>query len=170
MSNDSKFKEAVTPRTEDDILDAQLGNIESGERVCLGNKEYILMPKKRRHSRKFRKAIQPLLTDLQGIVGLIKAVKDTGDLDFKSIEESEYKNIAKILVTLIGPEFDELLDLVYLWSPEMEEDKELIEDTATDFEFITALIVIGKMVYGPLVFTGQMAGLMNSMGAENPKD
>ena len=55
------------------------------------------------------------------------------------------------MVTLVmSPEYEELCDLVYDWSPAAEADKEYIEDNAEPDQFFAALMAMVALLYGPL--------------------
>jgi hypothetical protein len=138
----------------------------TGESVMLGGKEYTLSPKRgRARTRKFREYLGPLIEDITGLGSLLEKHFSEGE---NELDSTDWNALVPLVKKLIGKDFDELLDLVYEWEPSIAKDKNFLEGIeteageeipdehqgesgATDVEFIKALFVILKFIYGPFV-------------------
>lgn len=134
--------------------------------VVLGGKEYELKPKRgRARTRKFRKYIGPLVEDVRGLGSLLE--KQFDGKDFKLVT-SDWETVVELAKRFLGSDMDSLLDIVYDWEPSIAKDRGFLEGThyqdgteipehdqgesgATDSEFIQALFIIIKFIYGPFV-------------------
>ena len=159
IDREKAIARAMSPRNDEQIISGQLGDPSGGEGVTMGGKEYTIYPKKgRRHTRAFKKRVEPILLKLTSVSGLLKDLAATNSIDFKKIDDAILCSVTGLAKQFLTTEFDDLLDVVYEWSDEINEDRETLEDTASDEEFIAVLVIISKMVYGPLLKSFQLLG------------
>lgn len=154
---------SVMPRTDDQILAGE------GTKVELGERSYTLYPKKGlKWGREFRAKIGPLLENVQGLGAVVAKQVKPGTHD---LSENEWESIVQIFTQLSGPKLDELLDMVYWWSDEVEEARDYIDDNATQPQMLDAFIVIVGFVYGPFVtYLKNRAGISVSKEAAESEE
>ncbi len=134
--------------------------------VVLGGRTYELHKKLgRKHTRKFRKTVEPIVNNLKGLGGLLHK-QFSGDI--MQLDKEDWDAIADLVKQFSGEEFDIVLDMVYEWEPLIMADKPFLEGDvdeegnlvplndeglsgATDLEFVKAFFEIVKFVYGPFV-------------------
>lgn len=115
------------------------------ESVMLGGVAYSIAPQPRKRTRVFRQKIADKMETLGPAIEAIAmaALSEGNGVSSQTLIES--------VNFLIRNGADDLLDLVYEYSPELEAAKEIIEETATDGEVASALIVCFMFTFGPFV-------------------
>ena len=132
--------------TEETRTEAQILGAES-RMVMLGGKEYQLAPKRgRKHTRAIRKKLGHVLHDMTGMGDTIKALVDA---KAHEVDSGAISVLVPLLQRFLGPDFDDLLDIVYDYSDDIAADRDRLEDEATDEEFVKALFVIIGFLFGP---------------------
>lgn len=156
LHDEEAIARAMEPRKDEDIIDAQAE--EGGEvEIILGGVIYKLRPRKGRyHTKQFKRVIEPILSKIESVSDVLKELFISGQVDFKTIDEDSMSSIISLIRRFVTTEFDEVLDVVYMWSDEIAADREVLEGsedkegTVTEVELISAVLIIGKFVYGPL--------------------
>lgn len=117
-------------------------------------REYQVKPKPRSGSRKFREGVGKVfdgLDDLAEVAG--------GIIDTKGVQNVGLERVITTIKGLLSTKPDQALDLVFDYATELQEDRKWIDDNGYDDQFVTALIEIGRLVYGPFVGALPLAGL-----------
>ena len=133
--------------------------------VTLGGRQYEIRPRKgRKHTRAIRAKLGDILPSADTISEFVAgaASDDVMKMDGAAIEK-----LVPLIVKLIGPAFDDMLDIVYEYEPTIDADREWLEENASDVEFVTALVAIIGMTYGPFVAA---IGLNVTTNAKTPQD
>lgn len=123
----------IPQRNEEEILAAMHGqesddDSAGGDKIALGGRTYIIHPLKgRANSRWFRKQVGPIIESLEGIAPLAMLIANKEEGANIRLEEEHVTSIVGLFKQLGGPQFDTLLDTVYRWSPEINNDKWYLE-------------------------------------------
>ena len=107
---------------------------------------YQVKPRPRSGSRKFREGVGDVFDGLDDLAAVIGAAIDT-----KGIQNINLDRVITTVKGLLSTKLDQALDLVFDYAPELQEDKDWINDHGFDDQFIAALMEIGGLVYGPFV-------------------
>ena len=136
----------ATERTDEQI------NREEPVIVTMAGQQFELSPR-RGHAvtRQIRKAIGDLLPDAADIAQVVQQFTDGGAHE---VDGELAGNLVKVILPLLGSGLDDLLDVIYIYSPEILADKERIEADggATEAEYLTALMSVMALIYGPFVY------------------
>jgi hypothetical protein len=124
-------------RTPADILNAE------PIQVILGGKTYGLLPIKKRYFRKFAEQISRMLGSIAIVQSLLDSMEERGG---SVVAVIDLIPIAKEICAAIGPD---VLDLIYFYNPELEADRERIEDEASLDECVEALHQCFKVSSAP---------------------
>lgn len=126
------------------------GDILSGKPmdVMLGKRHYDFPPiKGRAKTRKFKDLLWPHIQKAEGLSGLIHKLMDEGTHKPTQDDVAGFLDLATLI---LSPEYDELCDLIYDWSPAALADKDYIEENAEPDQFFAALMAMVALLYGPL--------------------
>jgi len=157
----------TTPRTDRQIFDHEA--IE----VTLAGKTYKIKPTTKTRAKEFRAAIGKHKTFIRRAVELFRLANSKN-------EKVSAEEIADVLVMAYSELLDEAYELVYIYCPNIEADKKLLDhrDTgASDHEWQNALWTVLKITSGPFtralgLTSGNGSGLLeklSELGAEYQK-
>ncbi|OPZ72266.1 MAG: hypothetical protein BWY83_00738 [bacterium ADurb.Bin478] len=136
-------------RSDSQILSADV------ESVKLGGVVYAIAPQPRKRSRVFRQKIAEKIETLGPAINAIATA---------IVSKSESVSATTLIDAvnfLVRNGADDLLDLVYEYSPELSEARDAIEENATDGEVASALIACFTFTFGP--FVGMFLGAQKQM-------
>ncbi|MEE9159921.1 MAG: hypothetical protein V3U60_16240 [Gammaproteobacteria bacterium] len=126
------------------------GDIFSGKPIDVqfGDKHYDFPPiKGRGKTRRFKELLWPHIQRAEGLSSLLHKLISEGS---HKPTQDELERFFDLVTLFMSPEYEELCDLVYDWSPAAQADKEYIEDNAAPEEFFAALMAMVGLLYGPL--------------------
>ena len=158
-------------RTDEEVDDEQPITVTFGDGD--GAKTYDIVPAKRKDSRKFRRALNDIRPTAERLVNMAAAaVADKGVANIQLAE------MVDIILVAIGGELDNAFDMIFLYCPNLDAEREWIDDNGTDEQFTHALMTVFKVAFGPF---GRVLGLsslkisqvfqdgLNGKGAEPTK-
>jgi hypothetical protein len=130
------------------------------ETVAIGDKQYTIQEKKRKANAQWRLLFQAQFTE---VADLIEGLPNT-DLTPEAIG-----GLLNQIVTRVGGSVDMLAEMVFAYSPELNEDREAIEEEAYDSEIMSAFTAVLKLAYpfGSVVET--LSGLAALGRTDKPK-
>ncbi len=144
-------------RTDEEIRDREpvkaiFGKLSSGhkdvapEEVAEHYREYDIVPAVRRDARKFRARIRDFQDTVNRLIHMVEAA-----IQEKDVKNVQFAEIANLFMVVAGGKLDDAIDLIYDYCPNLETDKDWIEDHGIDDQFQTALINVIKVAFGPFV-------------------
>lgn len=145
----------MTERSESEILSG------APIRVVLGEREFHIAPQVRKWSRRFRSALGAALTDLDLVTFATQAAV-TGN-----VMQVDVAQILPLVLSFVREKADQLLDLIYEYSPALQEAREYIEENATDEQCVEALVACFRMAFGPFVRIQQKVQMVASPRPES---
>ena len=107
--------------------------------MTLGGKAYTIKPLPLRQARQMRERFKDTLGTLANAIGQAEKV-DVGDLQSLSCLFAQVSDV------IVGS-LDTLADWLFVYSPELAEDRERILDNATDDEVVTAFMAVLEQLY-----------------------
>lgn len=108
------------------------------ESVVIGDKEYTIREMKRKANAKWRLLFQAQFTE---VADLIEGLPKT-ELNTTAVGE-----LIRQITTRVGGSVDRLAELVFAYSPELNADRETIEEEAYDSEIMAAFTAVLKLAY-----------------------
>lgn len=126
------------------------------ETVQIGDKQYTIREKKRKANAKWRQAFQAQFTEVADLIEGLPTI----DLTPTAIGE-----LLRQITTKVGGSVDKMAELVFNYSPELNKDREVIEEEAYDSDIMAAFTAVLKLAYpfGSLV---EMLSGLSSLGRE----
>jgi len=115
-------------------------------------REYkILSAKRNRGGRKFRQELEKFGPTTNRVLNMIDdAMKKDGKT------KVQIADIVNLFFLFVGEELDKVIDLIYVYCPNLAEDREWIENHGDDDQFFHAIITVFKVSFGPF---GRVLGL-----------
>ncbi len=136
-------------RTDEEVGDEQPMAVTFGDGEDA--KEFDIVPARRVHARKFRRALKEMRPTAERLINMAAAaVADKG------VENIQLAEIVDLILVAVGGELDTAFDMIYLYCPEMDADRAWIDDNGTDEQFAHALMAVFKVAFGPF---GRVLGL-----------
>lgn len=119
-------------------------------KVYLGSREYIISEKVMGVTQKWREhlrhsSVMLIFQSLDEAVASVLGVVEGGIENIKAEQVIPIARILPIIVNGLSNSIDDVLDLLFDYSPELREDKEWLLENAYDSEAIEAFIVVVKL-------------------------
>jgi hypothetical protein len=124
------------------------------ETVEIGEKSYIIHEQKRKANALWRLAFQAMFTEVAALIEGLPSLDMT---------PAAIGDLVRQITAKVGGSVDEMAELVFAYSPELNKDRETIEEEAYDSEIMAAFTAVLKLAYpfGSLV---QMVTGLSSLG------
>ena len=124
------------------------------EIITIGDKAYTISEKKRKANAIWRLAFQAMFTEVAALIEALPATELTPEA---------IGSLVRQITTKVGGSVDEMAELVFAYSPELNAARETIEEEAYDSEIMAAFTAVLKLAYpfGSLV---QMVSGLSSLG------
>jgi hypothetical protein len=126
------------------------------ETIEIGDVKYTVRELKRKANAKWRLAFQAQFTE---VADLIEGLPQT------DLTPAAIGNLVRQITNKVGGSVDEMAELVFAYSAELNKDRDTIEEEAYDSEIMAAFTAVLKLAYpfGSLV---EMVSGLSSLGRE----
>lgn len=121
----------------------------------LGHKSYLVRELAIRPNRAWREKAQPIMDFVNQAVSTLREDATDGEI---------VKTLTSKLINLLVDRIDEIIDLVFAYSEQLEAERETIETTATETQMLEAFIQIMGVAY-PIGFLAKKATEMYKVGS-----
>lgn len=111
--------------------------------VVLGEQSFKIAPQVKKYNRLFCERLAEVLV---GVEAAVRTFDDVQRVDLTQIDATRVVAVVKQFLTASGPA---ALDLLYVYSKELEDSREYIEDNATVDQCLDALVPCFRMAFGP---------------------
>jgi len=108
------------------------------ETVEIGGKTYTIHEAKRKANAKWRQRFQAEFVDIAALIESLPGAELTPET---------VSTIIRQIVDKVGGSVDTLAELVFSYSPELEADREFVEEEAYDSEIMAAFTAVLKLAY-----------------------
>jgi hypothetical protein len=145
-------------RTEADVMEGTALTVE------LGDKKYEIPPRRgRKHTRKIRQTLAKMIEDTKDVKSIVQGAtsvsRKVASKEIEVLSDADCEFIKNQAVYFLNKGLDAMIDLAYDYAPCLEKDREYLEEEASDSQWVSALIVILGLIFGPLARLGQAVGL-----------
>lgn len=136
-------------------------------KVHLGGREYVLTEKVMGVTQKWREQLRKssVMLIFQSLDSAVASVIDVVDGGIDNLEAGQVISIARVLPIIVNGlsnSIDDVLDLLFDYSPELKADKKWLEGNAYDSEAIAVFIEVLKLNF-PI---GALLGLVRGSKAQ----
>jgi hypothetical protein len=112
--------------------------------VTLGTQTFQISSLSARASRDWRSRVQ------KELMGMLDSVQNLSSLQLDNLtfdSVGDLLGVARTLLAAVSGMPDLIVDLVFQYSPELQAQRDVIEGTATDEQFVTAFVEVLKLAF-----------------------